>query len=528
MFGVLAGVAFVACTNDNEPAGVTPAKGADEVAAAPKYMAVNFVMPGATTRAEEDGLPAESEIKDAAFLFFKNGVQVADPFVIKAGDPDAVTLDPDKKTFDPTTDAVVVLENPKDIPTSMVVLVNTGKAKSDFTGKTVDVLKGEDFMTDYSGTTNGFVMSNAVYNEGTNQVIGAPVSADNVKEKPADARLKPVDVYVDRVLAKVNVTSQVEDGAVVGTTGYGDNAKNITVKFNGWALVYENTQSYLIKNLGTDYASVLPTAFSWNDAGAHRSYWADSAPFKGKTAPAHNAITTNKLDANTVLYTQEKTNVHDWVDGRATNPTAVIVAATLSLEGAAANSDLYKLGGVVLTEGDVEITLRNSEAAKAYYKADGNPFTEYTMAIDKKAQDATLEDYQAKVYLTVADDAEVYELDENGKIATEPTAVTDVNKALKDVAKIVELWKGGATYYYVPIKQHVKSTATGDKDVYGIVRNNVYKLTVTGVSGLGTAVPDPGKPITPDKPEDSNYYIAAKIQVLKWNVVPQSVVLGAE
>ena len=43
LFGVLAGVAFVACTNDNEPAGVTPVDG-NKVATAPKYMTVNFVM----------------------------------------------------------------------------------------------------------------------------------------------------------------------------------------------------------------------------------------------------------------------------------------------------------------------------------------------------------------------------------------------------------------------------------------------------------------------------------------------------
>jgi hypothetical protein len=522
----------VACTNDDEPAGVTPADG-NKVAAAPKYMSVNFVTSdGATTRAEDPGTPAESAIEEAAFLFFKGTSQVADPFVIKKGQNDAVTetgYEGYPKPWSDTTKAVVVLENPTDIPTSMVVLVNSGKTKDQLKGKTVAALQ-EEFGDFYTGkiTEGKFVMANAVYNEGNANVIGAPVAADNVKDTPSAAEGKPVDVYVERVLAKVNVTSSVEDGTVVGTTGYDTNAKNITVKFNGWALVYENGQSFLIKNLKTAYAD-LPTAFSWNDAGNKRSYWADAyypAQYTPKTGPAHSSI-TNKLDANTVLYTQENTKFQTWTDGAATNPTAVIVAATLSLEGATGDDkDLYKLGGVVLTKGDVETTLKNMDAAKKYYKADGTPVTEYTMVVDKKAQDNTLQDYQAKVYLKLATQDPVYVV-VDGKIAPEPTPAADVDAALKAVGQIVELWTGGATYYYVPIKQHVKTTATGDKDVYGIVRNNFYKISITGISGLGTAVPDPAQPITPDKPEDSNYYIAAKILVQNWNLVEQNnVVLG--
>ena len=54
LFGALVGVAFVACTNDNEPAGVTPVKGDNEVAAVDGYMSLKFAMPGdnAATRAE--------------------------------------------------------------------------------------------------------------------------------------------------------------------------------------------------------------------------------------------------------------------------------------------------------------------------------------------------------------------------------------------------------------------------------------------------------------------------------------------
>ena len=68
LFGLLAGVAFVACTNDNEPAGVTPVNGGDEVATSRSYLNVNFVMPGsADTRADakfEAGTADENKVSN--------------------------------------------------------------------------------------------------------------------------------------------------------------------------------------------------------------------------------------------------------------------------------------------------------------------------------------------------------------------------------------------------------------------------------------------------------------------------------
>jgi hypothetical protein len=51
-------------------------------------------------------------------------------------------------------------------------------------------------------------------------------------------------------------------------------------------------------------------------------------------------------------------------------------------------------------------------------------------------------------------------------------------------------------------------------------------LSVNSISGLGTPVYDPSEKIEFfDKPTDEEYYIAAKIQILKWNMVSQDVAL---
>lgn len=51
----------------------------------------------------------------------------------------------------------------------------------------------------------------------------------------------------------------------------------------------------------------------------------------------------------------------------------------------------------------------------------------------------------------------------------------------------------------------------------GVVRNHVYNLTINSISGLGTALRDPKQPIVPAK-EEANQYIAARLNVLSWNV----------
>lgn len=511
LFGVLAGVAFVACTNDNEPAGVTPVDG-NKVATATKYMSVNFKM-GAATRADA---PDESAINDAAFLFFKNGAQVAEPFVIAQGDNDAVTIDKyESLIWDDTTEAVVVMENPTDIPTSLVVLINTGKSKAELTGKTIEDLQGNDFVADYSSVENGFVMSNAVYNDASNtNVIGAPVAAENVCETPDAARAKPVQVNVERVLAKVTVkNSATADDIATGND-------KITVDILGWGLAYENSQSYLIKNLPTS----LNVTWQWNDAANFRSYWADAAQFAKKTGPTYEEAAENALETD--LYTQENTKFQIWTDKAEMNPTAVIVAAQLKYNGAETN--LYKFRGVVYPEAEFKTLL--ADFVKFYKvtkttESDGTTTTTYTRLLaadfDDLQFDATAgESYEASVYLKLAATEGTY----CGEDKEELTAA-ELNEALVDAAETVEFWNSGASYYYVPIKQHV-GTSDDDPDVFGVVRNHYYQLDIKSIKGLGTAVPNPEVEIVPETPEEKDYFIAAIITVLDWKVVAQDVNFG--
>ena len=109
--------------------------------------------------------------------------------------------------------------------------------------------------------------------------------------------------------------------------------------------------------------------------------------------------------------------------------------------------------------------------------------------------------------------------------AYKPSSADAINKTLKDKKPATEdpdegyiidrplVWKEGMTYYYYDIKH-----LDGSNEI-GVVRNHIYKTTITNIAGLGTPVYTPGDIIYPEKPGENDHYIAAQINILSWRVV---------
>ena len=93
-----------------------------------------------------------------------------------------------------------------------------------------------------------------------------------------------------------------------------------------------------------------------------------------------------------------------------------------------------------------------------------------------------------------------------------------VNKMLQEAP--AEVRKGGMAYYYTTIKHLGEVGKLGE---YGIVRNHSYQISLNSIKGFGTPVYDPNKIIVPTIPSDDKTYLAAKINVLSWRVVPSTV-----
>lgn len=80
----------------------------------------------------------------------------------------------------------------------------------------------------------------------------------------------------------------------------------------------------------------------------------------------------------------------------------------------------------------------------------------------------------------------------------------------------IERWVDGQTSFYV----NIKHANNGNTPLYGVVRNHIYDYTFDNVIGLGL----PGN--TPENPVDeTESYIAARLNVLNWKVVSNTVTL---
>lgn len=120
-----------------------------------------------------------------------------------------------------------------------------------------------------------------------------------------------------------------------------------------------------------------------------------------------------------------------------------------------------------------------------------------------------------------------------------------VNQQLAGQVNYAKAYTQGAAYFGIPIK-HLRATEddtdspftvdeTTKKETtnwtkvrvgdFGLVRNHVYTINVSGISGLGNGVFNLENPIV--TPMDTyNYYIKYSIKVLNWRIVePQGVIL---
>ena len=548
------------------------------------YLAVNIqnvgVAPSSRTYEQgsgvyEDGTVAESQIKKVRFYFFNGD---GTPYYIVNNKTEAhvnyldenVEKDGQKHegTVEQTTKAVLVLKGEtKTVPASVIAVINPD-ALDNTTLKSGEMTLSE-IRTAATGhkfydTTNGFVMSNSVYESAGQDVCSTPVSA-KIQASEDAAKKDPVDIYVERVVAKVNAKIdadyspdntnkvwtvnaegkyQIQVGSI-DVTNYSQNtnANSTTNSYpvyaviQGWQVADANGKAELCKQINTSWYDGLLGLQPWTTSDYHRSFWSKSVPFtSGAQADVNIPVNKSFNDINlsmsknfssSPVYTLPNTPI-DVVTNPATSDnklTKLIVAAKLVYK----DGDNFKpaqiceyKGLTYLGEDNVKklIAGENSKFFKKSKDKDGSD--EYTAITPSditfktvSADNIEVKNYQ--VIAQLADNAgDIYVKDgENWKIASKD----DVNNALATEPASIRSTDGD-TYYYTPIKHLGASGKLGE---YGIVRNHSYQVTIQNVKGFGTPVYDPTREIDPMVPSNSNTYLAARVNVLSWRVVTSSV-----
>lgn len=125
--------------------------------------------------------------------------------------------------------------------------------------------------------------------------------------------------------------------------------------------------------------------------------------------------------------------------------------------------------------------------------------------------------------------------------------ITEANKLLWASASTAQKFYQGLAFFAVPIRhlgwdknvpddKPLTIPGSGDngrglsinwpnlrRGDLGVVRNHVYNIEVTEVTGLGIGLASDTQPMVPPMDPD-NYYVAARLNVLAWRVVPTTTV----
>ena len=561
----------MACSKEN----VSSNQGGSD---ANQYMAVDITMSvGSSTKAPSDyrdGSEAEStvNVKNSIFLFYDAyGNFLTSGVIYATGDSvdengNLILKTANSPFVEKESHAVIVLGPTRLRPALVLAVLNYDKC---------DALKNLSLAEANTQVDNNeilteagkFTMTNSVFVDGKNIVNATPISASSVKETKEEALKSPVQIYVEREVAKVNMKAkdglkQTPEGKICFDTPSAESVLDgvkvsARVVVDGWAANAFNTTSYLVKDVPASWLVTNPFA-NWYEEAAKRTFWAQDPNYSGSEEyvfgrePAGepgtyknvkylswNDATQNKVDSYNYMYenTTDKASARANGGEHANVPTILIAAHVETSQNGVdwKKQSIYKFGGLFYTDA----SLRNY-AAEQILK--GKLHWEYTTAEGLKIASVEPKQVTATFVANVADNSGSVKINvtavtapaEGAKLMKEDNSVIDAANWAKTVEGIINgengfniakkelvCFKDGMCYYQVPIK-HNQTTA----DVaYGTVRNHIYELTLSKIAKIGNPVFNPEEKLVLIPGEEKNYYVSAELKILKWRVVTQDVVI---
>lgn len=523
LVGTLACTMFAACSNEENVGSGSSGQEEGQLS----YVAVNIVnanptgsrVAGATY---DDGTVDENEITSARFYLFKedrSAYELANSATgwsanyVEKKDLSGNPSSPEDDNVEEIVNATLVFQGKNaELPASIVAILNPPTTLG--TSK-LSLSELQQKIDNYGASTKGnFIMTNSVYASGSTEKT--KVAATNIVGKVAtseqDAKANPVDIYVERVVAKVQVK-------LTNTESGKENQYKVTeettspavyAKVLGWAVTTDNRTSYLLKDIDPNWEDNT-LGFTWNDEPYFRSYWATTpssiTPTNDKSAQdiIDESKGENANNISVARYCQENTLT--------TYHTNIIVVAQLVNDDGSAHAT-YKYYGENYTSANDILKLITNKYKETYYTKTTVPEGYISIAptdMEFKTSTASgVQDYE--VIAQLKNNVTIYTPKAEG--GYDPVDAATVNAELaKNPAQIA---KDGYVYYFTPIK-HLGST--GKTGEYGVVRNHIYNVTISDIKGYGTPIYDPDKDIVPTKPQDRETYIAARINILSWRVV---------
>ncbi|MDE6535396.1 MAG: Mfa1 fimbrilin C-terminal domain-containing protein [Muribaculaceae bacterium] len=480
---------------------------------------------------------------------------------------------------DDKTNAVLLLGKAPDayqgvIPSRIICIANVDDdfVKTHYANKSIaqlmqELSDGEDapIHKELRNANGDFLMTSSTYFDGTTVRCWSDINPSNFSTNPQTALNNPVQIYIERLAAKVYIQSMPEgednivkgnDGNVLEFTyhkleGTGADEKvvvsdpvNVIVEPTGWITRSNAKQNFGIKHLmnGNSTSSYFASAAHFNQGV--RSFWASTSSY-------HDIeLFTPATDLNQKNFKDEKNK-----------PMVKYLFANTNdpfLEGEEGDGvDSYRgevnFARSFATKILIGVNLYTVPAGEKTVAEDNTPAQLMLWAGNYYTPDAlckVLEDSK----LTAAEKAEGWVIcygraqtrtqnvghcnvrffksktkahsrkdvtDNTGKVpATNQNSFVPFET--KDNVPAALYWNGMG-YYILNIDNNLKCTKVGHdfegKPMYGVVRNTVYAYDIVYFVGLGTPITNPNIPTEPENPAESDGYVAAKLNVLDWRVI---------
>lgn len=495
-----------------------------------------------------DGTADENYIKSVRFYFFnsdgtpymlkKNGQSTGVNWLEKTDELN--TTDKQNPNVSMISNPLLVIEgNTGASPAAMIAVINPTSLDGDKLGngaKTLDDVKRSSIYSTFYATGNkNFVMSNSVYVANGVEKCTSVVTG-HVATTADAAKNSPVDLYVERVVAKVQPTIDATYTAADGRKWIEIDGKNaikvgtyatndIYAVVDGWGVADENGKAELVKQVKTTWNDTNLGINVWTSPDYHRCFWTSSVAFAAGTeanAPvnhSYNDYAARKLTDCAYTLPNAPTSVD--TDPYASTLTKMVLAAHLVYKDGTVykNAEIcHYRGQQYLHIDDLKKEVANNFADYYIKKNDGTRTKLQASDIEFTTMATGIKDYQVVATLrTLAADES---LQKKTGTTEDESSYTDVTKeALQTLmnAEPAQIRKDGKAYYFIPIRH----LGTDPKKVgyYGIVRNHVYSINIQNMFGFGTPVYDPAKTIDPTIPSNDATYLAARINVLSWRVV---------
>lgn len=387
----------------------------------------------------------------------------------------------------------------KPIKVAVTGAITTGKPYNVYflannTTVTDPLATGASFTASTTGganfaTANHFVMFNQ--NDVKKQANHSTVTfTDKAKSETSPAEAG--EIKLDRVVARIDRPSFAE--TVTTVTPATDTKTSINVadvvagiSYEGYAVSNLNNNSYVMQNWDTNFKTL---SVKWEEP----KY---SLP-KSTYGTLYNAEGLANFDTKEepvswkYAFENTTTDVND--------ATAVYFKVKATLKEAANNASDFRDGTFYRYDGRLYTSIQAiyDDAAKG---AISNPFTETNsitpLEVVNKIKDAT-----------------------TNKLTTDEGKLAKFRQDYK-----IEVYRQGVMYYRWAISDNVYKPFNPNEDTntYSVLRNSIYRLTVTKVSEIGKDVPNGPEPDDPVK--NPNFYMNVTVSINPWVLNAQPIEL---